>query len=49
MTSDELKHEWQVTYDTRLGILCGTDKPTNEQVDIAFAEAEEHVKDLRGH
>ena len=33
--------EWRVIKETRLGILCGTAEPTEEQDDIATKEADE--------
>lgn len=47
MTPEELRAEWEVTYQTRLAILCENAKPSPAQVDIAFEEAEEHVNALR--
>lgn len=38
-TKDELLDEWKLTYETRLGILCGTNPPTPEQDKIARDEA----------
>ena len=38
-TKSELLDEWKLTYETRLGILCGVDKPTPEQDKIARDEA----------
>lgn len=47
MTPKELEYEWQVIYDTRLGMLCGSDKPTEFMILIAKDEATEHVNKLR--
>jgi hypothetical protein len=47
MTEDELKSEWRYRYEERLGILCGSDKPTPEQIKMASDEADHHVAALR--
>jgi hypothetical protein len=34
--------DWKHIFDTRIGILCGTDDPTPEQMQIASDEADEY-------
>lgn len=46
LTPDEQK-EWDYIKTERLGFLCGTEKPSPEQVEIAEDEANEHIKQLR--
>lgn len=46
MTEAELQYEWDVTYETRLGMLCGTGTPTEFMVILAKDEAAEHVRKL---
>jgi len=46
-TEAELAYEWRVTYETRLGILCGIATPTPEQEQIARTEADAAVKELK--
>lgn len=38
--------EWQYRYDERIGILCGTNQPTPQQVDLAKREADEAIRKL---
>jgi len=40
MTEEELREEWLYRRDERLGILCGSDAPTEEQLNIATEEAD---------
>lgn len=47
LTPEEAKAEFDYTYAERLGLMCGADKPTREQIDMAFAEAETHVNTLK--
>lgn len=46
LTESELEAEFNVTFETRLGELCGKGEPTKEQVAIAFQEASEHTRIL---
>lgn len=46
MTTEEIKIEWQVSKETRLGILCGRNDPTLDQIDIAEKEADAHIESL---
>lgn len=46
MTPDE-KIEYEVIYETRLGILCGTGKPNAQAKEIAANEARDHIEALR--
>lgn len=46
MTQQELKAEFDYRYSERIAILCVTEQPTDSQVDIAFNEACEAVKQL---
>lgn len=41
-TPDNLSEEAAYRYHERLGILCGTDEPTQEQHEIALREAQEY-------
>ena len=43
LTESELEAEWQVEYQTRLGMMANADKPTTEQRMIAVRIANEHV------
>lgn len=47
MTAAEQKEWWYRKWE-RLGILCGSDEPTAEQVEIAQREADQHLKESRG-
>lgn len=47
MTQPDQDAERHYRYQERIGILCGTDKPTEEQERMARGEAEEIVKQLR--
>lgn len=44
LTPDEIRREWMVVKETRLGNLCGAGEPTPEQLAIAEAEADEWRK-----
>ena len=41
LTPDEIRREWLVVKETRMGILCGTSDPTPEQPAIAVTEADD--------
>lgn len=41
LTPDEIRREWMVVKETRLGILCGAGEPKPEQLAMAIAEADE--------
>lgn len=41
MNRSERITEWLYRFDERLGILCGSDNPTEAQVQIAFQEADD--------
>lgn len=43
MTTIELQNEWDYRYTERIGIMCGTEEPTEEQKAIAKKEADEAV------
>ena len=45
MSLKELQAEWQYRLDERLGILCGSNTPTPEQMKIATDEADQWLKD----
>ena len=45
MTTSELQSEIQYRIEERLGILCGIETPTLEQLEIANAEAENWAKE----
>lgn len=47
MTSEELQSEWDYRYQERLGILCGSNEPTDEQRLIAKTEADRAAEELR--
>jgi hypothetical protein len=47
LTPEQLT-EWKHVYETRLGILCGADEPTEQQVEIATTEADEALNRRRG-
>lgn len=44
MTTDELQEEVQYRIEERLGILCGADDPTPEQLKIANDEADQWAR-----
>lgn len=46
MTDQELETERVHIYETRIAILCGDSKPTQEQVAIADKESRQTVKIL---
>jgi hypothetical protein len=46
MNDEELAKERDYRYQERLGILCGADKPTPEQEQLAAKEADETVLQL---
>ena len=41
LTPDEIRREWLVVKETRLGVFCGTAGPTPEQLSIAATEADD--------
>ena len=41
MTTRELYVEWEYRHSERIGILCGAENPTPEQVEIAKQEADQ--------
>ena len=43
MTTEE-REEYRYRIEERLGILCGKNDPTDEQMAIAIAESEEWLK-----
>jgi len=45
MTSKELDSEIQYRLQERLGILCGAEESTNQQVQIALEEIEKFKKE----
>lgn len=47
MTLKELQIEWQVCFDTRIGILCGTADPTEKQKQLAAIEADAWFEKLK--
>lgn len=47
MTESELTYEWKYRYEERIAILCGTNEPTREQMDIAGKEADEAIEKLK--
>ena len=48
MSEQELHEEWMYRYQERLGILCGTNTPTEEEDRIARQEANEAIEILSG-
>jgi hypothetical protein len=47
LTAAEEAFEHEVTYTTRLNILCPEGTPTPEQKQLAQTEANEHIRALR--
>ncbi len=47
MTEEELRNEHWYRMSERLGIMCGTDIPTKEQMKIATKEATKACEELR--
>lgn len=47
-TLAQLMAEWDVTYHTRLGIMCEDRQPTPEQECIAHEEADRAVLEMQG-
>lgn len=45
MTPDEWA-EYNLVYQTRIGIICDLDEPTFEQIEMAKAEANEAIKNM---
>ena len=41
LTPDEIRREWLVVKETRLGVFCGAGEPTEEQLNIAVTEADD--------
>lgn len=44
----ERQREWEYLVTERLGILCGADTPTPEQIALARSEADAWFKESRG-
>jgi hypothetical protein len=44
MTAEEIKAEARYRYFERLGILCGLDEATNEELEIARQEHDYYVR-----
>jgi hypothetical protein len=42
---EEIEQERRYRIEERLGIMCGTDAPTDEQLAIAIKEADEWVEE----
>lgn len=49
MNDEEYRHEFDVTYATRLNNLCPAGEPTPEQKALAFDEAEQHDRELKAY
>lgn len=47
MSLSELIAEWDICYQTRIGILCGTGEPTEKQKQLAAIEADAHIEALK--
>ena len=47
MTIEELNAEWRYRYHERIGMLCGTEDPTDWEKSIARQEADEAIEQLR--
>jgi excinuclease UvrABC nuclease subunit len=47
MTEQEIQTEKKYRYAERLGILCGTNDPTPEQIEEAMKDADEYEKTAR--
>lgn len=47
MNASEMEAEWTHIFETRIGILCGKETPTMEQIVIASGEADEHCEKLK--
>ncbi len=47
MTDQELRDEFAYRVSERLGIMCSTDEPTEEQREIAVKEARQACDELR--
>ena len=47
LTETEIQTEKRYRYEERLGILCGSNPPTSEQLRIASTEAAEWERDYR--
>jgi len=46
VTISEQTAEFNYRYNERLALLCGTEKPSTQQIQIAFDEAEKSVQEL---
>ena len=46
MTEAETRKEWAYRYQERLGMICGSDKPTPEMEDLARREANEAILEI---
>ena len=42
MTPEERQQEWEVEYQTRLGMMAGTGRPTHDQAETARQIADDH-------
>ena len=47
MTREDLEIEWHYRFEERLALLCGENRPTKEQLEIARREATEAVSKLK--
>lgn len=47
MSLMELEIEWEICFDTRIGMLCGTAEPTEKQKQIAAIEADSWFEKLK--
>ena len=47
MTSAELQSEHDYRVNERLGILCGSDSPTPQQLDMSTRDADETLETLK--
>lgn len=45
-TPEQIREEYQYRIAERLGILCGSRKPTEAEIEIAEAEADEWLKSI---
>lgn len=45
ITPEDIEAERRYRIEERLGIMCGTDAPTDEQLELAIAEADTWVRE----
>lgn len=45
-TPEQIGEEWRYRFLERIGILCGTGDPTDEQLEIALNEADAAISEL---